>query len=448
MKIMFISLGCDKNLVDTEQMMGILRDRGFEFTDDEEQADAIVINTCCFIHDAKQESIDTILEMAALKERGRCRALVVTGCLAQRYRNEMLEEIPEVDALLGTSSGDKIAEAVISVLDGKGYQAVDDTDRMVRTDSRRIVTTGGYYEYLKIAEGCDKCCTYCVIPAVRGRYRSYPMEYLLDQAKQLVDGGTRELILVAQETTLYGTDIYGEKLLHVLVKKLAQLEGLEWIRILYCYPEEIYDELIDVIKNEPKVCHYLDMPIQHASDAVLKRMGRRTTKSELADKISRLRREIPDIALRTTLITGFPGETEEDFEELAAFVDEMEFDRLGVFTYSREEGTPAAGMPDQVAEEVSIRRRDELMQLQQEISMDRAESRIGQILSCMVEGRLEDDGVYVARSYMDAPEVDGLVFIDTDAELMSGDIVKVLVDGATEYDLTGTLVQDDAHDEI
>ncbi len=442
MKIMFISLGCDKNLVDTESMLGILRQNGFEFTDDERQADVIVINTCCFINDAKEESINTILEMALMKQEGVCKALIVAGCLAHRYQKEIIEEIPEVDAYVGTTSYDKITEVITSVLEGKGYNVIDDEDRLVQTESDRIITTGGYFEYLKIAEGCDKHCTYCIIPKVRGNFRSYPMEYLVKQAEGLVEKGVKELILVAQETTLYGVDIYGKKSLADLIRKLAQIENLQWIRILYCYPEEIDDSLIDVIKNEPKVCHYLDMPIQHASDNILKRMGRRTTRQELVDIIGKLRQEIPDIALRTTLITGFPGETEEDYNRLLDFVDEMEFDRLGVFTYSPEENTPAADFPDQIEEDVKISRRDGVMELQQEVSIDKSAGMVGKVLECMVEGKIEDDDVYVARSYRDAPNVDGYVFINTDANLMSGDIVKVQIDGSTEYDLIGKLLSD------
>lgn len=442
MKIMFISLGCDKNLVDTESMLGILKQKGFEFTDDETEADVIAINTCCFINDAKEESINTILEMAQMKQDGVCKALIVAGCLAHRYQKELIEEIPEVDAYIGTTSYDKIAEVITSVLEGKGYNVVDDEDRLVQTESDRIITTGGYFEYLKIAEGCDKHCTYCIIPMVRGNFRSYPMEYLVRQAESLVEKGVKELILVAQETTLYGVDIYGKKSLADLIRKLAQIKDLQWIRILYCYPEEIDDSLIEVIKNEPKVCHYLDMPIQHASDNILKRMGRRTTRQELVDIIGKLRKEIPDIALRTTLITGFPGETEEDYRQLLDFVDEMEFDRLGVFTYSPEENTPAAEFPNQIDEEIKELRRDGVMELQQEVSIDKSADMVGRILECIVEGKLEDDDVYVARSYRDAPNVDGYVFINTDANLMSGDIVKVQIDGSTEYDLIGSLLSD------
>ena len=439
MKIMFASLGCDKNLVDTENLLGILKDKGFEFTDDEMQADVIAVNTCCFINDAKQESINTILEMAEHKKDAVCKALIVTGCLAHRYKDEIIEEIPEVDALIGTSSYDKIAEVVLSVLEGKGINFVESADRLPVVNNHRVMTTGGYYEYLKIAEGCDKHCTYCIIPKVRGNFRSFTMEYLLEQAEYLVKNGTKELILVAQETTLYGMDIYGKKALPELLRKLCKIDGLEWIRILYCYPEEITDELIQVIKEEPKICKYLDMPIQHSSDNILKRMGRRTSRQELVDIITKLRENIPDIALRTTLITGFPGETEEDVEDLLDFVDTMEFDRLGVFTYSPEEGTPAATMSEQIEEEVKENRRDRIMELQQEVSLDKSAAMVGKTVQVMIEGKIADDDAYVGRSYKDAPNVDGYVFVNTNAQLMSGQIVSVNITGAMEYDLIGEL---------
>ena len=442
MNILFVSLGCDKNLVDTENMLGILKNKGFEFTDDEWEADIIAINTCCFIGDAKQESINTILEMAEHKKDARCKVLVVAGCLAHRYQDEIIKEIPEVDAFVGTSSYDKIADMINSVLEEKGISNfVEDANRMPMVEADRIVTTPGYYEYLKIAEGCDKHCTYCVIPKVRGSFRSFPIEYLVNQTKKLVEGGVKEIILVAQETTLYGVDLYGKKSLPKLLHELGLIEGLEWIRILYCYPEEINDELIEAIKNEPKVCHYLDMPIQHASDNILKRMGRRTSKQELTDIVAKLRREIPDIALRTTLITGFPGETDVDHEEVMQFIDECEFDRLGVFTYSREEDTVAAQMPDQIDEEIKEKYRDELMQLQQEISADRSAAMIGRIVRVMIEGFIPEDNTYVGRSYKDAPNVDGLVFVECDRELMSGDFIDVKITGSTEYDLIGTIVE-------
>ena len=440
MKILFISLGCDKNLVDTEVMLGLLASRGYEMTDDEQEADIIVINTCCFIHDAKEESIQNILEMAELKKEGKVKALIVTGCLAERYRDEILEEIPEVDEVLGTTAYDKILDAVDAALEGDQEVILSDIDALPLPETKRLVTTGGHFAYLKIAEGCDKHCTYCIIPKVRGNYRSVPMERLVNEARELAEQGVKELILVAQETTLYGKDLYGEKSLHKLVRALCNINGIRWIRILYCYPEEITDELIQVMKEEPKVCHYLDLPIQHANDTILKRMGRRTTKQELVDIVEKLRSEIPDICLRTTLITGFPGETAEQHEELMQFVDEMEFDRLGVFTYSPEEDTPAAGMPEQIEEEVKEDRQAEIMELQQEIAFDKAEDMIGREVLVMIEGKVADENAYVGRTYRDAPNVDGLIFINTDEELLSGDFARVKVTGALDYDLIGELL--------
>ncbi|HJB47064.1 MAG TPA: 30S ribosomal protein S12 methylthiotransferase RimO [Candidatus Mediterraneibacter surreyensis] len=440
MKILFISLGCDKNLVDTEVMLGLLASRGYEMTDDETQADVIVINTCCFIHDAKEESIQNILEMAEYKKQGRIKALIVTGCLAQRYRQEIIDEIPEVDEVLGTTAYDKILDAVDAALAGEHEVILSELDALPLPDTKRLVTTGGHFAYLKIAEGCDKHCTYCIIPKIRGNFRSVPMEHLLKEAQELADQGVKELILVAQETTLYGKDLYGKKSLHVLLKELCKIPGIRWIRILYCYPEEITDELIQVMKEEPKICHYLDLPIQHANDTILGRMGRRTSKQELVDIIGKLRSEIPDICLRTTLITGFPGETKEQHEELMEFVDEMEFDRLGVFTYSPEEDTPAAEMPDQIDEEVKLDRQAELMELQQEIAFDNAEDMVGREVLVMIEGKVADENAYVGRTYRDAPNVDGLIFINTDEELLSGDFAKVKVTGAVDYDLIGELL--------
>ena len=440
MKILFISLGCDKNLVDSEVMLGLLDAKGYQMVDDETLADVIVINTCCFIHDAKEESIQTILEMAQYKTEGRLKALIVTGCLAQRYQKEILEEIPEVDAVLGTTSYDKIVETVEEALAGNGHLKLADVDALPLVDVKRLVTTGGHYAYLKIAEGCDKHCTYCIIPKIRGNYRSVPMERLLKEAEELAEQGVKELILVAQETTLYGKDLYGEKSLSMLLRELCKINGIRWIRILYCYPEEIDDALIQVMKEEKKICHYLDLPIQHANDTILKRMGRRTSKQQLKKIVRKLRQEIPDIALRTTLITGFPGETQEQHEELMEFVDEMEFDRLGVFTYSPEEDTPAAEMSDQISEEVKQERQAELMELQQDIVFDQAEDMIGQEVLVMIEGKVADENAYVGRTYKDAPNVDGLIFINTDEELMSGDFAKVKVTGALEYDLIGELM--------
>ena len=446
MNILFISLGCDKNLVDTEVMLGILAQRGHQMVDDENEADVIIINTCCFIHDAKEESIQNILEMAQLKENGRLKALIVAGCLAQRYKDEILKEIPEVDAVLGTTSYEEIGNVIDSVLSdnvierGQSRITMKDVDYLPEVKTKRLVTTGGHFAYLKIAEGCDKHCTYCIIPKVRGNYRSVPMENLLKEAQELADGGVKELILVAQETTVYGQDIYGKKMLPKLLKELCKIGGIQWIRILYCYPEEITDELIQTMKEEPKICHYLDLPIQHASDVILKKMGRRTSKAQLIETIEKLRDAMPDIALRTTLITGFPGETVEDHEELMDFVDQMEFERLGVFTYSPEEDTPAAKMDGQIEEEVKEERQAELMELQQDIVFEQAEDMIGRELLVMIEGKVADENAYVGRTYRDAPNVDGLIFVNTDEELMSGDFAKVKVTGAMEYDLIGELI--------
>ena len=440
MKILFISLGCDKNLVDSETMLGLLDSKGYTIVDDETEADVIVVNTCCFIHDAKEESIQTILEMAELKTEGNLKALIVTGCLAQRYQQEIIDEIPEVDAVLGTTSYDKIVDAIEEALAGNGHVIMESIDALPLVDTKRLVTTGGHFAYLKIAEGCDKHCTYCIIPKLRGNFRSVPMERLLKEAQELADAGVKELILVAQETTLYGKDIYGEKSLHKLLKELCKVNGIQWIRVLYCYPEEIYDELIQTIKEEDKICKYLDLPIQHASDRILKRMGRRTNKQQLVDLVEKLRKEIPEITLRTTLITGFPGETEEDHEEVMEFVDTIEFDRLGVFTYSPEEDTPAANMPDQIDEEVKLDRQAEIMELQQDIAFEQAENMIGREVLVMIEGKVADENAYVGRTYKDAPNVDGFIFINTDEELMSGDFAMVKVTGALEYDLIGELM--------
>ena len=443
MKLLFISLGCDKNLVDSEVMLGELSKRGYSFTEDETEAEVIVINTCCFINDAKEESINTILEMAEYKNTGSCKALIVTGCLAQRYRQEIIDEIPEVDAVLGTTSFDHICEAVENALGGQHLTKFDDLQKLVKSENHRILTTGGHYAHLKIAEGCDKHCTYCIIPKIRGTYRSVPMEELLEEAKYLVSQGVKELILVAQETTLYGVDLYGEKSLHKLLRELCKIQGLYWIRIQYCYPEEIYDELIQTIAEEPKICHYLDLPIQHCNDAILKRMGRRTNKQQLIDKIEQLREAIPDIALRTTLIAGFPGETAEAHEEMMQFVNDMEFDRLGCFAYSAEEDTPAATFTDQVPQELKEVWRDDIMELQSEVCADLAEDMIGSELYVMVEGKVADEPAYIGRTYKDAPGVDGYIFIQTGEALMSGDFVKVKVTGAIDYDLIGEIADAD-----
>ncbi len=440
MKVFFISLGCDKNLVDTESMLGYLSQKGYEITNDENEAEAVVVNTCCFIHDAKQESVDAILEMADLRKEGKVKALIVTGCLAQRYSDEIREEIPEVDVIMGTQAIEDIVEVLEGVLAGNKNNYLPDINKPLPKLGKRMITTGGHYAYLKIAEGCDKHCTYCVIPKVRGTYRSVPIDELIEQAKDLVEEvGVKELILVAQETTIYGTDIYGEKKLPELLERLSEIRGLRWIRILYCYPEEIDDALIEAIATNDKVCNYLDIPVQHASDRILKRMGRRTTRAELEDKINKLRARIPDICLRTTLITGFPGESEEDHEEVMDFVDTMEFDRLGVFTYSKEEDTPAALMDNQIEEEVKEDRRCEIMELQQAIAFEKAEAMLGRTVLAMIEGRIAGEDAYIARTYMDAPNVDGYVFINTAKDLMTGDFAYVRITGSNEYDLIGEL---------
>ena len=442
MNVLFVSLGCDKNLVDSEVMLGLLRDKGYSLTNEETEADIIVVNTCCFIHDAKEESIQTILEMAEYKKYGRLQVLLVSGCLAQRYQTEIINEIPEVDAVIGTTAIDKIVDAIDDVLGGKKAEHYEDLQALPLPKTNRVNTTGGYYSYLKIAEGCDKFCTYCIIPSLRGRFRSVPMERLLEEAKFLAEGGVKELTLIAQETTVYGVDLYGKKMLPELLDKLCEIDGIEWIRLLYCYPEEITDELIETMKRQPKICHYLDMPIQHAADSVLKRMGRRTTHQELIDLIEKLRREIPDIALRTSLITGFPGETEEEHQELLEFVKEAGFERLGVFTYSKEENTPAARMKGQITKKVKVKRQKELMKLQQQISKKRGEEKVGRTIRVMIEGKLPEDDIFIGRSYMDAPNVDGFVFVHSRDSYLSGEFVDVKITQAKEYDLVGEAISD------
>ena len=458
--VLFVSLGCDKNLVDSEKMLGLLNEAGYRVAQEESEADAIVVNTCCFIHDAKEESVETILEMAEWKKKGRLKALIVTGCMAQRYQDEIQQEIPEVDAVIGTTGYTEIVPILDEILaEAEASQkeaAVEEPKEKSFVNccpsidllpaslaDKRVVTTGGYTAYLKIAEGCNKRCTYCIIPYIRGHYRSFPMEDLLEEARKLAEGGVKELILIAQETTVYGMDCYGRKALPELLTKLCEIEGIEWIRILYCYPEEITDELIAVMKKEKKICHYLDIPIQHSEDTILKRMGRRTNRAELVSLVEKLRKEIPDIVLRTTLITGFPGETEEEFKNMVDFVDSMEFDRLGVFPYSAEEGTKAAEMDGQITEEVKESRRDEIMALQQEISADKAASRIDDEMSVLIEGYLYEDDIYIGRTYMDAPKVDGNVFVRAEEELISGDIVPVRITGANEYYLMGDVIYAD-----
>ena len=440
MKILFVSLGCDKNRVDAEKMLGLLSGQGWQLTDDELEADVIVINTCCFINEAKEESIRNILEYARCKEEGHCRALICTGCMAQRYAEEIREELPEVDAVVGTTAYDRIAEVIQEALRGERSQVMDDLSRLALPQGERVLTTGGHYAYLKIAEGCDKHCTYCAIPSMRGPYRSVPREILIREAEDLASKGVKELILVAQETTLYGTDLYGRRCLHELIRELARIRGIFWIRVLYCYPEEIYEDLIRCMKTEKKFLHYLDLPIQHANDEILRRMGRRTTREDLKRIIRHLRDEIPDIVLRTTLITGFPGESREQFEDVCRFINEMEFNRLGVFPYSQEEGTPAARLPDQIDEETKLSRMDELMELQQEIAFDLENEMIGREMDVMIEGQVAGENAYIARSYGDAPDVDGYVFLNTDETLVTGDFARVRITGASDYDLIGELL--------
>lgn len=438
-QILFVSLGCDKNLVDSEVMLGLLQDKGYSITNEEKEADVAVINTCCFIHDAKEESIENIIEIGKLKQTAKLKALIVTGCLAQRYKDEIHKELPEVDAILGTTSTESIVEAVEEVLKGKGYDHFEDIDYLPPSHEKRVITSGTYMGYLKIAEGCNKRCTYCIIPKVRGSFRSVPMEDLVAQARYLVSNGITEICLVAQETTLYGVDLYGEKRLPELLRKLSEIEDLEWIRLLYCYPEEITKELIAEIRDNPKVCHYIDMPLQHCENDVLRRMGRRTTKEEIKQTIEYIRSEIPDIVLRTSLITGFPGETQEEHDALLEFIDEVEFNRLGVFTYSPEEDTPAASFENQVEESVKEQWRDEIMELQQEISYDLNSTMVGKTLKVIVEGYLYKDQMYMCRSYMDAPDIDGCVFVASEDELLTGDFIEVTITDFNEYDLIGEI---------
>ncbi len=439
-QILFVSLGCDKNLVDSEVMLGLLQEKGYTITNEEKDADVVVVNTCCFIHDAKEESIESIIEMGKLKKTGKLKALIITGCLAQRYKDEIRKELPEVDAILGTTSTEAIVEAVEQVLAGQVYEHFEDINYLPPSHETRVITSGTHMGYLKIAEGCNKHCTYCIIPKVRGNFRSVPLEDLLAQARFLVSNGIKELCLVAQETTLYGQDIYGEKALPRLLRELSAIEDLEWIRLLYCYPEEITEELMIEIRDNPKVCHYMDMPLQHSEDNVLKRMGRRTTNADIKKIISRIRELIPDMVLRTSLITGFPGETQEDHERLLAFVDEMEFNRLGVFTYSPEEDTPAATFSEQIPEETKQLWKNEIMELQQEVSYDLNSTMVGKRMKVIVEGYLYNEAMYMCRSYMDAPDIDGCVFVSSEEELLSGDFIDVLITDFNEYDLIGERV--------
>ncbi|MCI5793286.1 MAG: 30S ribosomal protein S12 methylthiotransferase RimO [Lachnospiraceae bacterium] len=466
-KVHLISLGCDKNLVDSEKTLGLMYKAGYEYCELPQEADVIIVNTCCFIRDAKEESVQTLIEMSDLKEElgETAPLLVVMGCMAERYKEEIQETLPEVDVIVGTNSWQDIVDAVDKSLAENEYtkvrefRPISDNVFVEKPVNERFITAGGHYAYLKIAEGCGKNCTYCIIPSLKGKYRSVPMEDLLKEAVSLAEDGVKELILVAQETTLYGVDLYGRKMLPELLQKLNDIEGIKWIRILYCYPEEITDELVQAIKKLPKVCHYLDIPIQHASDHILKKMARRTTHDEIISRIAKLREEIPDIVLRTTLISGFPGESDKDHNILMNFVRDTEFDRLGDFEYSREEGTKAAGLSHQVSAKTKAARRNEIMAVQQEIAVRKAEEKIGREYLVMIEGRLTDacsdsegtsetvndnkaaGNIYVGRTYMDAPDVDGLIYIDTGSrEFMTGDMVSARVTGADGYDLIGELI--------
>lgn len=452
LKVLFVSLGCDKNRVESEYMLGLLAEHGYEFTDDDTEAEAAVVNTCCFICDAKEESIDTLLDLSKRRKSGQLKALIAAGCLAERYKEEIQKEIPEVDEIIGTTAFDKIVEAIDGVRAGQVQNYFESIDRKPVAAHKRVLTTGGNYSYLKIAEGCNKNCTYCIIPKVRGHYRSVPMEQLLEEAKDLAQQGVTELILVAQETSLYGTDLYGKKMLPDLLHKLCAIDGFEWIRVMYCYPEEITPELIQTMKEEPKICHYLDLPIQSGSDRILKKMGRRTNNAQIRELVSNLRREIPDICLRTTLITGFPGETAEDQKETMQLISDLKFDRLGVFTYSPEEDTIAAAMEDQVPERTKKMRRTKIMELQQAYAFESAAKMVGREVRAVIEGRigdedpqLDDEGralyTYVARTYKDSPDIDGFLFIENvPYDLLSGRFVNVKITGSDEYDLTGELI--------
>lgn len=443
MKLFFVSLGCDKNLVDSEKMLAILAANDIQITDNPEEAEIIIVNTCGFIHDAKEESIETILELAEYKETGKCISLVMTGCLAQRYAKDIQNEIPEVDAIVGTTAYDQIFEVVKQTLDGKKVCQMAELNYLPKQLTSRLQTTSSYTSYLKIAEGCSKRCTYCIIPYLRGNYRSVPMDELIEEATILAKQGTKELILVAQETTVYGMDLYGEKRLPLLLKELCKIDGIEWIRLLYCYPEEITEELLYTIKEEPKICHYLDLPIQHCNDEVLKRMGRKTDKENLINTIQKIREIIPDIALRTTLISGFPGETKEQHEECVEFVKDIQFERLGVFPYSPEEGTKAAKMDEQLDDDIKHQWADEIMATEQNVIFFQNENFIGRKLRVLVDGYLPEDNVYIGRTYRDAPDIDGCIFFEAPYEIMSGTMLTVMVTDANGYDLIGIICNEE-----
>ena len=439
MKVYFASLGCDKNLVDSEHMLADISSE-YEIVSAPEEADIAIVNTCAFIKDAKEESINTILELAEYK-KDNLKYLVVTGCLAQRYYEDLKELIPEIDVFLGISAIPNILADLKRVSDKEKIFDIPDNNLKQNASGRRFLNPPYHYSYLKIAEGCDKKCTYCSIPLIRGSYRSVPMDELIKEAEFLADNYVKELILVAQETTVYGVDLYGKKSLVELVNKLSEIEGIEWIRLMYCYPEEIDDDLIELLKNNSKVCKYLDMPIQHASDRILQKMGRRTSKKEITSLIKRLRKEVPGIAIRTSLITGFPTETDEEAEELCEFITKNKFDRLGVFTYSKEEGTLASSFKPQIKESIKKQRQKKLMEIQREISIKRNLSFVNKKFTAIIDGYNSEDGFYVARLYSDAPDIDGTVFIECEEEYLSGTFVKVKITDCSEYDLFGEIIK-------
>ncbi len=441
-KINFLSLGCDKNLVDSEIMLGIINENGYIITQDEEEADVIIVNSCGFKLDATEEGVNSILELAEYKTNGVCKGLIVTGCMAQRYKEEILEQMPEVDAVVGTGDFEQIAEVIKKVEEGKKVTLITDMNKSLTEElsHKRMIATPQHFAYLKIAEGCDNRCTYCTIPSLRGSYRSRTMDSLVKEAEILAKNGTQELIVIAQDTAVYGKDIYGESRLHELLEKLEKVEGIQWIRVLYAYPEHITDNLIAEFKRNTKLVHYLDMPIQHTEDDVLRKMARRSRREELKTLMNKIRKEVPDFIFRTTLIVGFPGETQENFDSMVEFIEEMEFDKIGVFTYSQEEGTPAATMDNQIDEEVKVERKEYILQVQQNVSARKSMAYVGKTFDVMVDGKLPEEDVYVGRSYMDCYEIDGMVFFKADYEIMSGDIVQVKITESLEYDLKGELV--------
>lgn len=441
LKIALESLGCSKNLMDAEIMTGILKEKWYEFVEEFDEADIIIVNTCGFIRDAKQESIDTIVELSQLKEVGKLKYLIVTGCLAQRYADELLEEIPEIDAIVGTGNFMNISEIIDRLESEKNVTEIGNIEFAFDETLPRYVSTPEHMAYLKIGEGCSNHCTYCIIPKLRGKYRSRKIEDIVEEAKTLAAEGVKELVVIAQDTTRYGEDLYGEAKLAELLEELAGIEGIKWIRIMYSYPESITEKLIDVIAAHDNICSYFDMPIQHASNRVLKRMNRRTSKEDIRSKVEMIRSKIPDAVIRTTVIVGFPGETEEDLEELIDFMKEIKFDRLGAFAYSREEDTPADRMDGHMDEEIKEERRDRVMMVQQAISEEINQKREDKVFEVLIEEEAED-GVYVGRTQGDAEEIDSVVYVNSDEELEIGSFVNVYITEAMEYDLIGDVVDE------